>query len=322
MDLSIIIVPWNVRDLARENLKAIFARTKNIEFEVIVADNDSKDGTAEMIRREFPRVRLIANDHNAGFAKANNQGIKISRGRYVLLLNPDMRVLDGTLEGMVGWMDGRKDAGVAGCRLVNEKGETVPHVRRFPGVWNQLAIVLKLPHLLPRILNHYFPPVADPLSAGNIGFDYAKEAEVDSVRGSFFMIRREVIDELGGLDERYFVWFEEVDYCRQAKSAGWKVMYTPVAKCIDHVGKSFSQVPRKFLYDEIQLWSKCNYISSGIFNHSISVFIFASVIVANFQNSIEIVCYTLYEKQRRLQRIAVLIISGRTNIHFKFIIKY
>ena len=105
MDLSIITVPWNVKDLVKENFKAIYKNTHNIEFEVFAVDNDSKDGTTEMIKQEFPQVHSIFNDYNAGFAKANNQAIKLAKGRYVLLLNPDMRVLPGTLEGMVKWMD-------------------------------------------------------------------------------------------------------------------------------------------------------------------------------------------------------------------------
>ena len=234
MDLSIIMVPWNVRDLARENLKSIYKNTSNIEFEVFAVDNDSKDNTDEMIRNEFPQVKLIANNYNAGFARANNQAIKMAKGRYILLLNPDMRVLPGTLETMVKWMDEHPEAGVAGCHLINGDGETVPHVRRFPTVWDQLAIILKLPHLFPRILDKYL----------RRDFNYSKETEVDSIRGSFFMIRREIIDKIGELDERYFIWFEEVDYCRQVKNAGWKVMYTPAVQCVDYVGKSFAQVKR------------------------------------------------------------------------------
>jgi GT2 family glycosyltransferase len=251
MDLSIIMVPWNVRDLVRENLKSIYQNTSNIEFEVFAVDNDSRDGTAEMIRNEFPQVHpvksghsagaeqfngvnLIANNYNAGFARANNQAIKEAKGRYVLLLNPDMRVLPGTLEKMVKWMDIYKEAGVAGCHLVNQGGKTVPHIRRFPKLLDQLAVVFKLPHLFPSLLDKYL--MRD--------FDYSKEAEVDSIRGSFFMIRREVIEKIGALDERYFVWFEEVDYCRQVKNAGWKIMYTPDVECVDYVGKSFSQVKR------------------------------------------------------------------------------
>jgi len=233
MDLSIITVPWNVKDLVRKNFKAIYKNTSNIEFEVISVDNDSKDGTTEMIRREFPQVNAIFNDYNAGFAKANNQGIEVSKGRYVLLLNPDMEVKPDTLETMVKWMDNHSEAGIAGCKLTKENGEIVPHVRRYPGILDQVAIILKIPHIFPQVLNHYMWR----------GFDYEKEQAVDSIRGSFFMIRREVLDKLGGLDETYFLWFEEVDFCRQVTKAGYKVMYTPVTECQDYIGKSFAQVP-------------------------------------------------------------------------------
>ena len=234
MDLTIITVTWNVKDFVRDNFKNIYENTKNIEFEIYAVDNDSKDGTAEMIRNEFPNVHLIANNYNAGFAKANNQAIKLAKGRYILLLNPDMRVLPETFEKMVKWMDKHKNAGVAGCHLIKENGETVPHVRRYPKFLDQLAIVLKLPHIFPSILNNYLYK----------DFDYNKEAIVDSIRGSFFMIRREVIEKLGGLDERYFIWFEEVDYCKQVKNAGFEIMYTPEVKCVDFVGASFALVKR------------------------------------------------------------------------------
>ncbi|MEA2088872.1 MAG: glycosyltransferase family 2 protein [Patescibacteria group bacterium] len=234
MDLSIITVPWNVKNLVRENFKAIYKNTQNISFEIFAVDNDSKDGTADMIRKEFPRVNLIVNDYNAGFAKANNQGIKKSSGRYILLLNPDMRVLDGTLEKMVRWMDKNQKVGISACHLIKKNNETIFHTRFYPTLLDQLVIVLKLPHIFPNILNKYLMK----------NFDYSKEAEVDSVRGSFFMIRKEVIEKLKGLDERYFIWFEEVDFCKQVKNAGWKVMYTPVASCVDYVGKSFAQVER------------------------------------------------------------------------------
>ena len=271
MDLTIITVPWNVKDLVRENFNAIFSPLipspsptsaevgeGSFEFEVFAVDNDSHDGTVEMIREEFSQVKVIANKINLGFAKANNQAIRQASGRYILLLNPDMRVLPGTLENMVRWMDAHQEAGVAGCHLINDEGETVHQVRRFPTIWDQLAIVLKLPHLFPIVLNKYLMH----------DFDYSKEAEVDSIRGSFFMIRNTIVvtspqpSPLEGegesdrnvetrfiasplqLDERYFIWFEEVDFCRQIKNKGLKIMYTPVVQCIDHVGKSFSQVKR------------------------------------------------------------------------------
>ncbi len=234
MDLSIVIVSWNVCDLLRRNLKSIYNNTKNIKFEIFVVDNYSKDDTVRMVSREFPQINLIINNYNAGFSRAVNQALVMTKGRYVLLLNPDMRVCEGTLEKMVAWMDKNIKVGIAGCHLIKENGETIPHVRRFPSFKDQLAITLKLPHLFPRILDKYLAR----------DFDYTKEAEVDSIRGSFFMIRQKTIKELGGLDERYFIWFEEVDYCRRAKNAGWKVMYTPIAQCVDYIGKSFSQVKR------------------------------------------------------------------------------
>ncbi|MBL7058389.1 glycosyltransferase family 2 protein [Patescibacteria group bacterium] len=234
MDLSIVIVSWNVVDKLRDNIKAIYKYTQNMSFEVFVVDNNSSDGSVEMVQKEFSQVKLIANVENFGFAKANNQAIQKSLGRYVLLLNPDMRVQAKTLENMVSWMDGQIDVGVAGCHLVDENGKTVPHVRKFPNLFDQLMIVLKVPHILPSVLNRYLMK----------DFDYEKPAQVDSIRGSFFMIRRNLIEKIGMLDERYFIWFEEVDYCKQVSNTEYKVMYTPVATCIDFVGQSFNKIGR------------------------------------------------------------------------------
>ncbi len=253
MDLSIIIVSWNVKEKLRENLKAIFksARTRNFAFEVFVVDNNSTDNTVEMVKKEFPQVhpvksdnvgakqfngvKLIANKENLGFAKANNQAIKQARGDFILLLNPDMRVMPDTLEKIIKWMRENKQASVAGCHLIDEQGKTIKHIRRFPTVWNQLAIVLKLPHIFPNILNKYL----------RNNFDYSKPAKVDSIRGGFFMIRNVGTGHaLFLLDEQYFLWFEEVDFCKQVKQAGGEVWYAPDAKCIDYVGQSFKQLSR------------------------------------------------------------------------------
>lgn len=231
-DLSIIIVSWNVKDRLLSCLQSVFANIGNLSVEVFVVDNDSKDGTAEMIKEKFPQVKLIANTDNRGFAKANNQGLKLAQGQYLLLLNPDMQVLHNTLDGMVKFMVEHAGVGIVGCHLMGDEDKTVYSVRRFPGVLDQAMLILKIPHIFPNVMKNYLMP----------DFDYSQESEVDSVRGSFFMIRREVYQLLGGLDERYFVWFEEVDYCRAAKRAGFKVMYNPGVKAIDHVGQSFLQL--------------------------------------------------------------------------------
>ena len=150
MDISIIIVSWNCRGKLKENLENLFQSKGDFDMEVFVVDNNSQDGTVEMVNKKFEQVKVIANSENLGFAKANNQAIRKASGRYTLLLNPDMRVYPDTLKNMLEWMDARPEAGVAGCHLVNEKGDTVSHVRRFPWLGDQLAIVLKIPHFFPR----------------------------------------------------------------------------------------------------------------------------------------------------------------------------
>ncbi len=234
MDISIIIVSWNVKNKLKDNLAALFRSEGGFSYEILVVDNDSKDGTAKMIAHDFPQVKLIANRENLGFAKANNQGIREATGSYVLLLNPDMLVFPETLRNILKWADNHPLAAVAGCRLIDERGSLIKHVRRFPTIWDQLAIVFKIPHLFPRILNKYIKE----------DFDYEKSQAVDSIRGGFFLMRRNTLEKIGSLDERFFVWFEEVDYCRRVYQGGLQVWYTPYAECIDYVGQSFKQVDR------------------------------------------------------------------------------
>lgn len=239
IDLSIITVGFKSREFVRELLNSLFAARGNLSIEYFIIDNASDDGLIDMVQKEFvPRAdeRLqifpIQNSANLGFAKANNIGIKQSRGRYVLLLNPDMRLFTDSLTKLVEWMDNNIDAGIAGGKLVDAGGALVRHVRRFPTVADQLVLLLKLPHVFPHILDRYVAT----------DFDYTAEAKVDSIRGSFFAIRRSVIEKIGGLDERYFIWFEEVDYCKEAHKHGFSVWYTPEFVCTDFVGRSFSLV--------------------------------------------------------------------------------
>jgi hypothetical protein len=238
MDLSIIIVSWNVRDKLRKNLEALMKVEGDFSFETIVVDNDSNDGTAAMVEENFPQVRLMANKENLGFAKANNQALASAAGNFILLLNPDMEIYPDTLEIMLDWFENHPAATVASCRLVDQNGKDIYSVRRFPTLGDQLAIIFKVPHLFPGVLHKYL----------HKSFDYNRESQVDSVRGSFFMINRANFKKLANrepfLDERYFVWFEEVDFCRTVKQLGGEVWYAPVAKALDHVGSSFKQIDR------------------------------------------------------------------------------
>lgn len=233
MDLSIIIVNWKVKDLLEKCLRSIFEQTKNISFEVFVVDNNSGDGSVEMVREKFPQVDLTASAENLGFAKGNNLAIKKSRGRYILLLNPDTEILENALEKMVRFMDAHPECGIAGCKLLNSDLSLQPSVRAFPDLASQIFILLKIHNFLPhsKAIYRYL--------AG--GLDYEKTQEVDQVMGAFMMIRREVTEKIGLMDETFWLWYEEVDFCKRAKDAGFKILYTPEAKIIHLYGQSFKQ---------------------------------------------------------------------------------
>lgn len=233
MDVSIVIVNWKVKDLLRKCLESVFRETKGVSFEVLVTDNDSHDGSVEMILKDFPQVTLLANNRNVGFAAGNNPAMARADGEFVLLLNPDTALKDDAISAMVGWMRKNPHAAILGPRLEGGDGKLQPSVRAFPTLMSQALIMLKLHHVLRGFgpLRGYF---AD-------GFDYAKAAAVDQVMGAAFLIRRELMNEIGLLDERFFIWFEEVDYCKRAKDAGFQVWYAPVATIVHRGGESFAQ---------------------------------------------------------------------------------
>jgi hypothetical protein len=251
MKLSVIIVSWKVKDKLKANLEALFRSQVDFAWEVLVVDNNSGDGTVEMLKNNFSQVKLIVNDDNAGFARANNQAIPETQGDFILLLNPDMLVAQDTLAKMTAWMDNKPAAWVAGCHLVDTAEQTITNVRRFPRLADQLAVAAKVAHLYPQVLHQYLRK----------DFDYNKESKVDSLRGSFFMMRRSCLEQVGLLDERFFVWFEEVDYCRRVAEAGGEVWYTPVAEATDLVGQSFAQWPTAraqaiFKDSQLKYWRK------------------------------------------------------------------
>lgn len=239
MDLSIIIVSWNVKEKLEDNLRAVFNSKGDFSYEVFVVDNDSKDGSVKMLEEKFPQVKLIVNDDNLGFAKANNQAISKASGDFILLLNPDMKVSLDTLNNSLTWAKNNSQALVSGCKLVNMEAEVIKQVRRFPRLSDQLLITTKLARLFPSLLNKYIVS----------SFDYEQAAKVDSIRGAYFMINKKEYQKISGfekpyLDERYFIWFEEVDFCRHIKELGAEVWYNPTATCLDYTGASFSQVKR------------------------------------------------------------------------------
>lgn len=234
VDVSIVIVSWNVRDLLRANLSRLFSIRTRRTFEVFVVDNASHDGTAAMVRAEFPQVRLVLNDWDAGFAGPNNQALRLAKGDVCILLNPDMLVDEGAIDATHERLMQDRSIGVMGIRLLGQDGRPVSNVRRYPDVWSQLCILLKLNHLFPSLIKRYMWS----------DFDYGTSREVDQVRGSFFAFRRELLETVGFLDEGYHIWFEEVDYCRRVRNAGLRIYYYADATAHDYVGKGVSQMKR------------------------------------------------------------------------------
>ncbi len=245
MDLSVITVTWNSKQLIGQQIRSVISGCKLISWEEIIIDNASSDDTVASLKEEFPQMKVIVNVENNGFGSANNQGVAVAQGDFILFLNPDMQVEEGSLDGMVQWMRAHPDVGIASCRLVNPEGNPIRSVmpRRFPTVWNQLAIFFKLPHVFPHLLDNYLMK----------GFDETKEQEVDSVQGAFMLVRRELLQKLGrAFDPRYYIWFEDVDLCRETKRLGFRVLYTPVIRCVDYGGQSFGK--RRFLWKQWQFF--------------------------------------------------------------------
>lgn len=231
LDLSILIVSYNTLPLLRQCLSSIQANAQDLSHEVIVVDNASRDGSPHMVAAEFPDVRLLRNTDNVGFSVANNAAIACARGRYVLLLNSDTLIVPGTLRSMVDHLDADPKIGIAGCRLLRPNGEMDLACRRsFPTPWVSLCRILRLNRLFPK---------SKRFGRYNLTFlDEEATYEVDSIVGAFMLVRQELLRDIGGLDEDYFMYGEDVDWCYRAKRAGWRVDYVGNCVTIHHKGAS------------------------------------------------------------------------------------
>lgn len=220
-DLSIVVVNWNTRDLLSQCLQSIYDTANDLAVETIVVDNGSTDDSRAMIRQRFPQVTLIENDQNVGFARANNQALAVARGRYFLLLNSDAIVLPHTLERMVEFADAHSRASVIGCRLLNADGSLQESWASFPTFWSE---VVGRNFRMCRLIKE------DPLAY-----------EVDWVGGACMLVRPTAIDEVGLLDESFFMYSEEADWCFRMRQHGWKVCYLAGVAVIHLGGGSASR---------------------------------------------------------------------------------
>jgi hypothetical protein len=230
IDLSIVIVNWNTLELLRNCLNSLIKNIRSVSLEIFVTDNGSTDGSPKMVEDEFPNVRLIKNTVNLGFAKANNQAIKQAQGRYILLLNSDTLAHDSSIEGLVAFMEQTPSAGMAGLQLLNEDGSFQNSVANAPTLLTELTNKSLLRALFP---NRYPGKEFRPQSP----------IEVESLIGACLMVRAETIKAIGLLDEDYFFFFEETDWCLRAKNAGWKIMFHPNLFLYHLQGKTAAIVP-------------------------------------------------------------------------------
>lgn len=239
-DLSIIIVNWNTCRELRHCLQSVECdNTGNME--VIVVDNASSDGSREMVAGEFPSVRLISNKSNAGFAKGSNIGIRESRGKYVLLLNPDSEVQPGAFDAVIRFGDENPQAGIFGLKVLNADGTIQHSCRKSPTVG---AIVFR-----NSILGRLFPNNPYTREYLMASWDHNKVAEIDWVSGAALVMRRELIDDIGILDERFYMYCEDMDLGYRARQNGWKVLFFPGAVVMHAKGKSSDKDPNRMIIE-------------------------------------------------------------------------
>ncbi len=232
IDLSVVIVSWNTRDLLGACLRSIDSGRGALNVEVIVVDGGSSDGTPDMLTKEYPWVRLIARSDNVGFPKGNNIGLAEAQGRLLLLLNPDTEIEGEALSTMAHYLDTHRDVGIVGAKLLNPDGSIQSSRRRFPSLATGFFESTWLQPIAPNSLmeRYYAADLPDNVVS-----------EVDWLVGACLMTHRAVLEDVGPMDEAYFMYSEELDWCRRVKEAGWKVVYLPEARIVHHVGKSSEQ---------------------------------------------------------------------------------
>ena len=233
IDLSISIVNHNNKECLKGCLDSLYSHDPGISLEVIVVDNGSSDGSVESVKQSFPLVNVIENSENKGFVRANNQGIRASRGQCVLSLNNDTIIGNGTLGGLVRFMEEHPDVGACGPKVLNLDGSLQYQCRRsFPTISSSLSYFLKLHKVFPgsKRFGQYLMTHLNSDEAG----------EVDSVSGCCLLVRKEVIEKVGILDENYIMYGDDLDWCYRIKQAGWKVYFVPDFQ-ITHLGGQSSQ---------------------------------------------------------------------------------
>ena len=252
VDLSVVIVSWNARHYLELCLDSIAKAPPRRSLEVLVVDNASADTTVEMVESKFPWVKLIKSSENLGFAKGNNVAIRQCQGRYIALVNPDVIVFPECLDKLADFLDQNPGVGDVGPRVFNPDMTQQSTCRRFPTLWNNFCTATYLSHVAK----------GSKLFAGEhmFYFNHDRTRDVDVIVGCFSMIRRETFDQVGLLDENLFMYGDDVEWCRRARNAGWRVVFYPEAQAIHDPGKTTKAFPAHFAVAQqrsvLQYWKK------------------------------------------------------------------
>lgn len=260
IDLSIIIVNYNVKEFLLNLLESINHATKDLNLEIIVIDNNSLDGSTQAVSKKYPNVIVIENKENVGFGSANNQGLEIAKGKYLLLINPDTIVKENTLILTIKFLEENPQAGLVGCKVLNPDGSLqLPCRRSFPGPWVSFTKVMGLSKLFPR---------SKLFAKYNLTYlDENESYEVDAVSGSFMMLSREAYEKVGGFDTDFFMYGEDLDICYRIQKAGFKVYYFSETEIIHYKGESTKRSKideTKIFYNAMHLFVRKHFSSSFI----------------------------------------------------------
>jgi GT2 family glycosyltransferase len=243
MPISVIIVSWNAKAFLLKCIQSVLAQRFPGPVEIIVVDNASSDGSPEAVRESFPMVKLICNKDNQGFAKANNIGIRASTGDYLFLINSDVEVSPGCFATMIHEMEQHRNIGILGPKIVGSDGRVQRSCMGYPSLWNEFSRALALDSIFPK----------SKLFGGQLLTFWRHDERrcVGVINGCFWMLRRSAVEEVGLLDERFFIYGEDVDWCKRFNDSDWKVVFFPEAEALHYGGASSSNAPVRF-YLEMQ----------------------------------------------------------------------
>ncbi len=274
LDVSVIIPSWNAKSYLRDCIKSIYTETNNCRIEIIVVDNASTDGSPEMVKAYFPHIKLIINKENLGFAKGCNIGMRQANGKYVVIVNSDVILEKECIDRMFKYMEKHSEIGILGPKILGQDGMVQRSCMGFPTLWNTFCRALALDTIFPR----------SKLFGGQLMTYWSHNSirSVDIINGCFWMVRQEALKRVGLLDESFFMYSEDKDWCKRFANAGWEVVFFPDAEAVHYGGASSSNAPIRFyiemLRSNLQYWKKhhsriawVGYMLITLFHHVVRI---------------------------------------------------